>query len=207
MVLRPMPHGEAYAAVEVEASGAVQRIAGRGLECVGALKGWHFSGIHVIEPRLLEHIAAAGEVCVNRQVYLPAIERGERVHGHVVQEGYWSDLGTPERFLSTQGEVMMGALDFEKFPGVSPLSPASRSGIWAQLGAKYARAVVTAAPAWLGPKAVLEPGARVGPNAAVNGTVHPGAEVVDAALLDGEVAPGERLYRAIRLGGKTATCK
>ena len=59
-------------------------------------------------------------------------------------------------------------------------------------------------PAWIGPKAVVEAGARIGPNATVNGKLPGTSELVDAALLEGELAEGEKLHGAVRLGVHTA---
>jgi mannose-1-phosphate guanylyltransferase len=203
MILRPMPQGEKYGAVEIDGYCGVRRIAGQGPGGDG-LTAWHFTGVHLVEPRVVREVPPSGATCINRQVYLPLVSQGQRVHGHVVQSGYWSDLGTPARYLATQAELLHGALDFTRFPGVNPLSPPSRSGIWHQFGGKAQPGVAVAPPAWVGPRAVLESGARVGPNASVNGKVAAGAELIDAALLEGEVAPGEVLHGAIRLGPHTA---
>jgi mannose-1-phosphate guanylyltransferase len=203
MVLRPMPEGQSYAAVELDGYNGVRRIAGQGPGGAN-LTSWHFTGVHIIEPSVLAAIPQSGEACINRQVYLPLIASGARVHGHIVRDGYWSDLGTPSRFLATQAELLHGALDFARFPGCSPLWPPSRSGIWVQFGAQVARGVTVIPPVWIGPKAIVEAGARLGPNASVNGKVPGSAELVDAALLEGELADAEKLHGAVRLGANTA---
>jgi mannose-1-phosphate guanylyltransferase len=180
----------------------VKRISGRG-EAADGLTPWHFSGVHIVEPRVVEAVPRSGSACINRDVYLALVARGERVHGHVVEGGYWSDLGTPARYLATQNDLMNGALDFARFPGVTPLSPASSTGIWRKLGWKARPPIRVQAPAWLGPKANLGEGAWVGPNASVNGSVAAGARLSDSALLEGEVTSGEVLKGVIRLGRYT----
>lgn len=204
MVLRPMPAGERYGAVEVDGYFGVRRIAGQGPGGAG-LTAWHFTGVHLVEPRVLAAVPAQGAACINRNVYLPLIAAGERVHGHVVRDGYWSDLGTPARFLATQAELLHGGLDFTRFPGITPLWPPSRTGVWVQHGAKLGKGVQAVAPCWIGPQAVIEPGAKLGPNVSINGRVAAGAELRDAALLEGEITAGERLFGAVRLGAHTAT--
>jgi mannose-1-phosphate guanylyltransferase len=136
MILRPMPPNEKYGAVELDGYQGVRRIAGQGPGGEN-LSSWHFTGVHIVEPSVVQAVPASGEACINRQVYLSMIAGGARVHGHVVREGYWSDLGTPGRYLSTQAEILHGALDFNRFPGVSPMWPPSRSGIWVQFGARW----------------------------------------------------------------------
>ncbi|MBS2030188.1 MAG: NTP transferase domain-containing protein [Deltaproteobacteria bacterium] len=203
MVLRPMPPNEKYGAVELDGYHGVRRIAGNGPGGAG-LTNWHFTGVHIVEPSVVKAVPASGEACINRQVYISLIANGGRVHGHVVQSGYWSDLGTPARYISTQAELLHGALDFNKFPGVSPLWPPSRGGIWQQHGSKVARGVSVIPPVWIGPNAIIEQGARLGPNAAVNGKVPGTAELVDGALISGELADGEKLHGAVRLRTNTA---
>lgn len=203
MILRPMPPNEKYGAVELDGYHGVRRIAGQG-PGGSNLSSWHFTGVHIVEPSVLAAVPASGAACINRNVYLPMIAGGARVHGHIVRDGYWSDLGTPSRYIATQAELLHGALDFGRFPGVAPLWPPSRGGIWLQFGSNVGKGVTVIPPAWIGPNAVVEAGARLGPNAAVNGKVPATAEVVDAALLEGELADGEKLQGAVRLGPHTA---
>src|SRR5919205_1029977 len=56
MVLMPMPPGAPYAAVEVDAAGAVRRIAGRFGPGGDGLSPWHFTGVHVLSPALLDEV-------------------------------------------------------------------------------------------------------------------------------------------------------
>lgn len=202
MVLRPMPPGEKYGAVEIDGYRNVRRIAGKGPGGDG-LTSWHFSGIHIIDPALIDSIAPTGEVCINKDVYLSVIAAGGRIHGHLAPHGYWSDLGTPARYLATQAELLHGALDLNRFPSINPLWPPSRSGTWLNFGAKVDKGVAVIPPVWIGPKGVVEKGARLGPNAAINGIVRAGAEVMDSAVLGGEVTAGESLLASIRLAGTT----
>src|SRR5919197_314256 len=70
MVLMEMPPGASYAAVEVDAAGAVRRIAGRFGPGGERLAPWHFTGVHVLSPALLDEVASAPfELDVNRHVY------------------------------------------------------------------------------------------------------------------------------------------
>jgi mannose-1-phosphate guanylyltransferase len=63
-----------------------------------------FTGIHILEPEIFRFIPPRRFWEINDQVYPEAIKLGERVFGFPV-EGYWSDLGDPGRYLSTQKDV------------------------------------------------------------------------------------------------------
>lgn len=204
MVLLPMPPGARYATVEVDAGGAVRRIAGAFGPGGGALVPWHFSGVHVLSPELLEAVPAEPfEADVNRHVY-PPLMAGGRIRGFVA-DGYWSDLGTPRRYLEATRDVLEGRVPLRRFAGAEPLTAAEQPapGVRAGPGAVVAPGAHVAAPSYLGPGARAEPGAAVGPGAVVGaGVVVPrGAAVVGATVWPGTaLAPGERVEDAVAAG-------
>ncbi|HQR29122.1 MAG TPA: sugar phosphate nucleotidyltransferase, partial [Anaeromyxobacteraceae bacterium] len=107
MLLAPMPPGASYATVDVDPGMRVRRIAGHG-PGGESLRPLHFTGVHVLSPALLDRVPGAPFACdVNRHVYPPLLASGV-VHGLVVN-GYWNDLGTPERYLRANLDVLSGA--------------------------------------------------------------------------------------------------
>jgi mannose-1-phosphate guanylyltransferase len=188
MVLAPMPPGARYAAVEVDDAGLVRRIAGKfgpGPRGGEALRPFHFTGVHVLSPGLLDEVPSFPfEVDVNRQVHPRAMERPGGVRGFL-QDGYWNDLGTPGRYLAANLDVLRGRVPLARF-GVDPL-------------AGFARGEGGAA---VHPRARVDPGARVRAS-----FVDAGAEVGAGCTLGESVvwagtaiAAGERLERAIAAG-------
>jgi mannose-1-phosphate guanylyltransferase len=204
MVLLPMPSGVRYASVELDAGGAVRRIAGAFGPGGGALVPWHFSGVHVLSPEILDHLPTEPfEADVNRHVY-PPLMAGGRIRGHLAA-GYWNDLGTPRRYLEATRDVLEGRVPLGRFAGAEPLSGAVRpsEGLWAGPGAEVAPGARLTGPSYLGPGARVEPGAEVGPAAVVgSGAVVPhGAAVVRAVVWPGTVLrPGERVEDAVAAG-------
>jgi mannose-1-phosphate guanylyltransferase len=183
MVLMRMPAGASYAAVEVDAGGAVRRIAGRFGPGGEGLSPWHFSGVHVLSPALLAGVPAAPfELDVNRHVYPPLMAAG-LVRAHVV-EGYWNDLGTPARYLEANLDVLAGRVPLARF-GLDPLAGCVRRGAAA-----------------LHPSAEIDPGARIEEAfVAAGARVGAGCTVRRAVVWDGtELAAGERLEDAIAAG-------
>ncbi|HEY6101555.1 MAG TPA: sugar phosphate nucleotidyltransferase, partial [Anaeromyxobacter sp.] len=173
MVLLPMPPGARYATVDVDGGGRVRRIAGRFGPGGDGLVPWHFSGVHVLDAAILDHVPHEPFECdVNRHVYPPLMERG-LVRG-LVASGYWNDLGTPRRYLAANLDVLAGRVPRDRFPGVEP-----------------ARA---------GPGTVVEPGAAVAADAVLGAgcLVPAGASVRRAVLWDGTaLSPGEVVEDAI----------
>ncbi|HET9551568.1 MAG TPA: sugar phosphate nucleotidyltransferase [Anaeromyxobacteraceae bacterium] len=176
MLLLPMPAGARYAAVELDEAGRVRRIAGRFGPGGDGLTSWHFPGVHVLSPELLDRVPAAPfELDVNRDVYPPLMAAG-LVRG-LVTSGAWSDLGAPASYLAANLEVAAGRLPLRRF-GVAPppaVSPEARVA----KGALVRDAVV-------GAGCVVPDGARVERAVLWPGTaLRPGEAVVDA------VAAGE----------------
>jgi mannose-1-phosphate guanylyltransferase len=186
MVLLPMPPGAAYATVDVDAGGAVRRIAGRFGPGGDGLTPWHFSGVHVLSPALLAQVPDAPFECdVNRHVYPPLMGAGG-VRGHVV-DGYWNDLGTPARYLEASRDVLLGRVPLGRFARAAPLS-ASRE---------------LAEGVRVGPGATFGDGARLVAPCFVGAGAHvpAGAVVEDAVIWDGTaLAPGERVVHAVAAG-------
>lgn len=204
MLLLPMPAGGAYAAVETDATGAVRRIAGSFGPGGDALAPWHFSGVHVLSPAILDHVPAAPfERDVNRHVYPPLMASGA-VRGLVV-DGYWNDLGTPARYLQANRDVLGGAATLGRFAGADPFHGLVEApprvflapGVRVDAGARIHAPSLVAAGVHLGA------GAEIGPHAVVGRgcTIGAGAVVRSAVVWDGtRIAPGERVEGAIAAG-------
>src|SRR5438309_11348533 len=122
MVLAPYPKGATYGAVEVDAAFNVRRIAGRGAAPEPGLSKMHFTGVHVVEPELLDKLPPEGESDINRTAYVRLIHDGARVHGFL-QKGYWGDLGAPRSLLRANIDVMEGRVPLARFsPDADPFA-------------------------------------------------------------------------------------
>lgn len=203
MVLLPMPGGASYAAVEVDRSGAVRRIAGRFGPGGEGLTPLHFTGLHVLSPELLERVPAAPREVDVRDVYAGLMAEG-RLRGHLVA-GYWNDLGAPDRYLEAHADLLSGRIPLAPFDGLDPFAGHEErgGGVRAAPGARVDPGAILEGPVLLGDGAVVEAGARVGPRAVVGPgcRIGPGAAVREAVLWAGtSIAPGERVERAIAAG-------
>ncbi len=202
MVLAPMPPGASYASVDVDHGMAVRRIAGLG-PGGDALVPLHFTGVHVLSPALLDHVPSSPFACdVNRRVYAPLLASGQ-VRG-VMATGYWNDLGTPERYLAANLDLLAGRAHAAS-RGADPFAGlhARGSRVFVAEGAKVDPSAQLSGPVMVGAGAVVEAGAKVGPEAVIGAgcRVGRGAEVERAVVWAGTVvAPGERLSMTVAAG-------
>ena len=184
MVLLPMPPGRSYGVVEVDARGRVQRIGRPGPAPLPGCTAWHFSGVHLLSPRVFEVMAPEGPEDINHDVY-PRLFGEGAVRGVVVNVP-WSDLGSPATYLEAQSDLLAGRI-------ADPL------GTDSPIAGRTERAPL------------VEPGARVHPDAelapdvfvAAGVEVPSGARVRRSALLAGAaVQPGETVEGEIRWSGR-----
>ncbi|HET6437677.1 MAG TPA: NDP-sugar synthase [Anaeromyxobacter sp.] len=204
MVLLPMPAGERYATVEVDADGSVRRIAGAFGPGGEGLTPWHFSGVHVLSPEVLDRVPAEPfQADVNRHVYPHLMAQGA-VRGFVAG-GYWNDLGTPARYLAAASDVLAGRVPLGRFAGIEPLSaaPERAVGVRAAPSAALSPLARLAGPAYVGAGARIEAGAEVGPEAIVGaGAVVPAGAVVRRGVVwpGTPLAPGEHILSVVAAG-------
>lgn len=202
MVLLPMPENETYAAVEMDAQQRVRRIAKYG-PGGDRLTPWHFSGVHVMSPAVFDFMSPDGEEDINRQVYVRMMEEGLTIRG-AVANGYWSDLGTPSRYLAAQTDLLFGQVPLRAFPGASPFDRAQREGplSWRAPGAKLNGAGIVG-PAFIDEEAELSPSVRIASGAyvGVNARVADQARLGRCSVFEGtHVLEGEELVDVIAWG-------
>lgn len=109
MVLRHDKDVDSYGAIEIDKDGRIRQFLGK-IDYKGApLRKLMFTGIHVLEPEVLSYIPSNISCCINRTAYPEMISTGERVYGYVM-DGYWSDLGTPERYSQAEEDMAKGKI-------------------------------------------------------------------------------------------------
>jgi mannose-1-phosphate guanylyltransferase len=190
IALHPVDDAAAYGLVRSGAEGEVLAF----LEKTGEqAPGEVNAGMYLLERSVLDLIPAGENVSIERDVFPRLVGAG--LHG-LLLDGYWMDIGTPERYLQASWDILEGGVATQ----VEPDEP----GLLIDPGAEVASG------AKVGPRAVIGPGCRVGA----------GAEVIDSVLLSGcvigesarvvnsilspgaEVGPGGQLEGAVAAEGE-----
>ncbi|HEX8050721.1 MAG TPA: NDP-sugar synthase [Solirubrobacterales bacterium] len=172
--LHPVEDSSAYGLVRCDEEGKVLEF----LEKTGqVVPGEINAGAYVLERSVLDLVPAGRAVSIEREVFPRLV--GEGLCG-LLLDGYWMDIGTPERYLQASWDILEGNVATE----VEPTSPGRLVAADAEVDEE----------ARLGARAVVSPGCRV----------EAGAEVSDAVLLDGcTVGEGARVERSILAPGAT----
>ncbi len=135
------------------------------------------AGAYVLERSILDDMPAPGtNVSIEREVFPQLV--GDGLYGFVSQ-GYWLDIGTPERYLQGTFDILEGIVETE----IGRRLHASRSLV-ADGASIHGRAI---GPALIGTGSSIAVGAIVGGRVALGEgvTVEQGAHVENAVVLDG----------------------
>jgi mannose-1-phosphate guanylyltransferase len=172
--LHPVDDSSAYGLVSCDDDGWVLEFAEKtGEQVPGEIN----AGAYVLERSVL-NLVPGGQACsIEREVFPRLV--GDGLCG-LLLDGYWMDIGTPERYLQASWDILEGRVETE----VEPTSP----GCLVSAGAEIA------AEALVGERAVISSGCRI----------EAGAELNEVVLLDGcTVGAGARLEQSILAPGAT----
>jgi mannose-1-phosphate guanylyltransferase len=153
-----------------------------------AVPGEINAGAYVLERGVLDLIPSGRAVSIEREVFPMLVGNG--LHG-LPLDGYWMDIGTPERYLQASWDILEGRVKTRVEPTAA--------------GRLIAPDAEVAADAILGSRVVVSAGCRLGARARVEDSVllagcavAEGAQVIRSILAPGvEVAPGARVEDAV----------
>jgi mannose-1-phosphate guanylyltransferase len=137
------------------------------------------AGAYVIESQVLDLIPAGRAISIEREVFPRLV--GQGLYGRRL-EGYWMDIGTPERYLQASWDILDGTVETE-LPGDG--------------GPFIGEDVEVADGATIAPRAVVRSGSRIGSGATISESVlldrcRIGADAeVRGSILASGVAVGE----------------
>lgn len=186
MVLRADPGAGQFAPVTADETGRVIGLRGKrsDVTAFGAATDCMFTGIHVLEPALLDRLPP-GVSDIIGDAYQPALADGARVQS-LLMTGYFEEHSTPERYLA-------GNLALLRRPGLCGYPPGPLTGIDDR--ARIDAGAAIRPPVRIGAGAHVEAGAVVGPDVVLS----PGAVVASGATLERVVVwEGARAEGALR---------
>ncbi|WP_067471897.1 mannose-1-phosphate guanyltransferase [Actinomadura hibisca] len=112
------------------------------------------TGIYVMEPEVLDHVAAGESVDWSADVFPKLLAEGAPLYGYVA-DCYWEDVGTHESYLKAQADMLSGLVDVE-MDGFE-VSP----GVWIAEGAEVDAEAVLKGPLYVGDYAKVEAGVEL----------------------------------------------
>jgi mannose-1-phosphate guanylyltransferase len=182
------------------------------------------AGAYVLERAVIDSIPSGKMVSIEREIFPNLV--GQGLYGHRL-EGYWMDIGTPERYLQASWDILEGRVHTAAVGGIDRdgllvgddvrIDPQAvvrpptllEAGVTIGAGAAVGGRAVIGRAVEIGERAsvvssVAMSGCRVGAGAQVDGAIlGPGVEVGEGALIGAGSVVGEsaRIERDARIGG------
>ena len=132
------------------------------------------AGAYVLERSVLDLIPPGRPVSIEREVFPRLVGRG--LYSRRL-EGYWMDIGTPERYLQASWDILERRVETEVGARLDG------HGTWIEEGVRADRDARINAPALIEHGAEIDPGAVVGPRAVIGR----GTEIGGDATVRGSV--------------------
>jgi NDP-sugar pyrophosphorylase family protein len=166
IVLTPVENPAAYGLVETDSDGNVRRFLEkpRPDEITTNLIN---AGIYVLDPATFEHIPDGVPWSIERKYFPLLVDRNETFVAYVY-DGYWIDIGTPEKYIQVHRDIMDGRYVTAPFGDLRP----PRASI--ALDVRVGDGAAIEGPCFVDAGVVLETGARVGPYSVIGGRTHVG---------------------------------
>jgi len=164
IVLTPVENPSAYGLVESDAAGNVQRFLEKPKpdEITTNLIN---AGIYVLEPDTFDRIPSDVPWSIERSYFPSLIERGETFVAYAY-DGYWIDIGTPEKYMQVHRDIMDGRYQSAPFLGLGPAHAHIAST------ARVDEGVSIEGPCFVDEGAVVKAGAHIGPYSVIGRQCH-----------------------------------
>jgi mannose-1-phosphate guanylyltransferase len=133
------------------------------------------AGAYVLERSVLDLVEPGKQVSIEREVFPLLV--GQGLYGQRL-EGYWMDIGTPERYLQATWDIL------ERRVETDVASCLDRAGLFVSEDAEVDSGAQVSPPALIEAGCTVAAGARIGPHAVLGSEseVGPGAEIAGAVL-------------------------
>jgi NDP-sugar pyrophosphorylase family protein len=164
IVLTPVENPTAYGLVETDEHGNVRRFLEKPkpeeitCDTINA-------GIYVLEPETFDRIPKDTAWSIERSYFPSLVERGETFVAYVYN-GYWIDIGTPEKYVAVHRDIMDHRFTAPPFEGTPPnfalVSP----------DARVEEGALVEGPCFVDEGAVIKAGARIAPYSVVGRQCH-----------------------------------
>lgn len=176
IVLTRVENPSAYGLVETDEAGDVRRFIEK--PSPDEITTHYINaGIYVLEPETFERIPRDVPWSIERSFFPSFIERNE-VFVAYKHDGYWIDIGTPEKYLQVHRDIMDGRYQAPPFAGEGP------GHVHRADDARVEEGAIVEGPSFLDAGTVVRAGAHVGPHSVLGHgvVVEEGARVTGSIM-------------------------
>ena len=172
IVLTPVENPSAYGLVETDGQGNIQRFIEKP-EPQQITTNYINAGIYVLEPDTFDRIPSEVAWSIERSYFPSLIERGETFVAYLY-DGYWIDIGTPEKYKQVHQDIMDGRF---KAP---PFADLAEPRMCIAPDARIEDGATITGPVFIDEGVLVKAGARIGPYAVLGRQT----QVEEAAVIE-----------------------
>ena len=142
------------------------------------------AGTYVLEPKIFDRYPTGEPLSFERKVFPNVLTQGLKMMGFV-WDGYWMDMGTPQKYYQAQVDVLEEKVPFDFGDRLEKKG----EGIWIAKSAKVSEGAVLNAPCYVGEDVTLGDAAHissqtiVGANSLINKAIASGMYAVGSMLV------------------------
>jgi mannose-1-phosphate guanylyltransferase len=155
IVLTPVDNPAAYGLVETDAAHNIQRFLEKPKPEEITTNRIN-AGIYILEPDSFDRIPDGVPYSIERGYFPSLVERGETFVAYMY-DGYWIDIGTPEKYTQVHRDIMDGRY------AAAPFAGGGTGQKWIAAGSRVEDGTIIEGPCFIDEGAVIKAGARVGP--------------------------------------------
>ncbi len=182
----------AFGVVETDADGRVQRFIEKPAPDT-ATTNWINAGIYILEPEVMQHVPANSHYMFERGLFPLLLKLNEPVYGYPFK-GYWLDMGTVEKYLRLNCDLLLGAV---KNPLIQGLG---RDRVCYEGDSIIHPSAKVTGPAVIGARCEISEGVNIRGPVVIGADCHigAGASLEGAVVWDGaKVGAGARLEQCV----------
>jgi mannose-1-phosphate guanylyltransferase len=184
IVLTPVENPSAYGLVETDEAGNIRRFLEKPKpEEITTNK--INAGIYVLEPDTFDRIPRDVSFSIERSYFPSLIERGETFVAYIY-DGYWIDIGTPEKYMQVHRDIMDGRYK------AAPFRDLNGSRTFVADDARVEVGATLQGPCFIDDGVLVKAGARIGPYAVLGRQ----SQIEEDAQVEGAILwPNTRVSR------------
>jgi NDP-sugar pyrophosphorylase family protein len=175
IVLTPVENPTAYGLVETDAAGNIRRFLEKPSADEVTTNNIN-AGIYVLEPDTFDRIPSDVSWSIERSYFPSLVERGETFVAYVY-DGYWIDIGTPEKYRQVHRDIMDGRY------AAAPFRDAGAAHSWISPGARIEDGATIQGPCFIDDGVLIKAGARIGPYSVLGRQT----QIDEHAVIDGAI--------------------
>jgi len=175
IVLTPVDNPTAYGLVETDADGNIRRFLEKPKPEEVTTHNIN-AGIYILEPDTFDRIPSDVSWSIERSYFPSLVERGETFVAYIYQ-GYWIDIGTPEKYLQVHRDIMDG-----RFAAV-PFKDLDGQRRYVSDDARVEDGATVEGPCFIDEGVLVKAGARIGPYSVVGRQ----CQIEEEARVDGAI--------------------